>query len=62
MLYVLIGLVVTLALVCGAEYAMLRLNNAEYRAEVANLTRKNAELERKLKDMNRWENVKEGIL
>ena len=61
MLYVLIGLVVVLALVSGAEYAMLKLNNAEYRAELARLNCKNKELERKIIDMSRLNSVKEGL-
>lgn len=61
MLYVLLILVVVLALISGAEYAMLKLNNAEYRAELARLTCKNAELERKVKDMNRLNSVREGL-
>ena len=61
MLYVLLILVVVLALVSGAEYAMLKLNNAEYRAEIAKLNCKNKELERKLADMSRLNNVREGL-
>ena len=61
MLYVLLILVVVLALVSGAEYVALKLNNAEYRAELAKLNSKNAELERKLKDMNKLNNVMEGL-
>ena len=61
MLYVLLILVVTLALVSGALYAMLKLNNAEYRAELAKLSCKNKELERKLMDISRLNNVKEGL-
>lgn len=61
MLYVLLILVVVLALFSGAEYAMLKLNNAEYRAEIARLTCKNAELERKVKDMSRLNRVREGL-
>ena len=61
MLYVLLTLVVILALVSGAEFAMLKLNNAEYRAEMARLTYKNKELERKIADMSRVNNVKEGL-
>lgn len=61
MLYVLLILVVALALVSGAEYAMLKLNNAEYRAELAKLTCKNAELERKIKEMSRLNGVREGL-
>lgn len=61
MLYVLLILVVALALVAGAEYAMLKLNNAEYRAEMARLTYKNKELERKVEEMNRLNNIKGGL-
>lgn len=61
MLYVLLILVVALALVSGAEFMMLKLNNAEYRAELARLTCKNAELERKIKEMNRLNSVREGL-
>ena len=61
MLYVLVGLVVVLALVSGAEFMMLKLNNAEYRAELARLTCTNKELERKVADMSRLNNVKEGL-
>ena len=61
MLYVLLVLVVVLALVSGAEYMMLKLNNAEYRAEIAKLTCKNAEQERKIKEMNRLNSVREGL-
>lgn len=61
MLYVLLTLVVVLALVSGAEFAMLKLNNAEYRAEMARLTYKNKELERKIADMSRANNIKEGL-
>lgn len=61
MLYVLLTLVVVLALIAGAEYAMLMLNNAEYRAEIAKLRCKNAELERKVKDLSRLNSVKEGL-
>lgn len=41
MLYVLIGLVVVLAMVSGAEYAMLRVARAERKAEVATLREAN---------------------
>lgn len=61
MLYVLLILVVVLALVSGAEFMMIKLNNAEYRAELARLTCKNAELERKVKDMSRLNSVREGL-
>lgn len=61
MLYVLLILAGVLAFVSGAEYAMIKLNNAEYRAELARLTCKNAELERKVKDMSRLNSVREGL-
>lgn len=61
MLYVLLTLVVVLALVSGAEFAMIKLNNAEYRAEIAKLNCKNAELERKVRDMSRLNSVREGL-
>ena len=61
MLYVLLTLVVVLALISGAEFAILKLNNAEYRAELARLTFKNKELERKVADISRINNVKEGL-
>ena len=61
MLYILLILVVVLALVSGAEFMMLKLNNAEYRAELARLNCKNAELERKIVDMSRLNNVREGL-
>ena len=48
MMYVLIGLVVVLALVSGAEYAMLRVARAERKAEVAELKYANDVLKRKL--------------
>lgn len=61
MLYVLLILVVALALVSGAEFVMLKLNNAEYRAELARLNCKNAELERKVRDVSRLNSVREGL-
>ena len=61
MLYVLLILVVVLALVSGAEFAMLKLNNAEYRAELAKLTCKNKDLERKIADISRLNGVREGM-
>lgn len=71
MLYVLIGLVVVLALISGAEYAMLRVARAERRAEVAELKTANKNLAEKNKvlcDKNkelaermvRLENIKEA--
>ena len=71
MMYVLIGLVVVLALVSGAEYAMLRVANAERRAEVAELKRANREYKEKCEmlceknkelcaRMVRLESIKEG--
>lgn len=47
MMYVLVGLAVGMALVCGAEYAMLRVARAERRAEVAELKRENRNLKDK---------------
>lgn len=47
MLYVLIGLVVVLAIISGAEYAMLRVAKAERRAEVAELKTANKHLTEK---------------
>ena len=72
MLYVLIGLVVVLALVSGAEYAMLRVVRAERKAEVAVLresnrvlTDKNCHLFNKNKELSaqieRMAAIKEGI-
>ena len=61
MLYVLLVLVIVLALIAGAEYAMLKLNNAEYRADLAKLKCKNAELERQIKDMDRLNGIKGGL-
>ena len=71
MFYVLIGLVVVLALISGAEYAMLRVARAEHRAEVAELKRGNIALADRNRDlceknkhlaerMVRLENIKEG--
>ena len=61
MLYVLIGLVVVLAMVSGAEYAMLRVSSAERKAEVAKLKYANIVLARKLESYNKLNGVKEGI-
>jgi hypothetical protein len=72
MLYVLIGLVVVLALVSGAEYAMLRVARAERRAEVMELKEANRQIADKcayLHDKNkeltaqmeRMAAIKEGI-
>ena len=61
MWYVLLVLVIVLALIAGAEYAMLKLNNAEYRADLAKLKCKNAELERQIKDMDRLNGIKGGL-
>lgn len=61
MLYVLIGLVVVLALVSGVEYAMLRVANAEHKAEVAKLKYANLVLARKLENNNKLNGIKEGI-
>ena len=61
MLYVLLILVVVLALICGAEFMMIKLNNAEYRAENAKLTCKYRELENKVREMSRLNGIKEGL-
>ena len=61
MLYALLILLVGLALICGALSMMLKLSNAEYRAELAELRCENLELKRKIKDMSKLNNVKEGL-
>ena len=61
MLNILLTLVVVLALVSGAEFMAIKLNNAEYRAELARLTLKNKDLERKIVDMSRLNSIKEGV-
>ena len=61
MLYVLLILVVALAVVAGAEYAMLRVANAEHKAEVAKLRYANIVLARKLESHNKLNGIKEGI-
>ena len=61
MLYILLTLVVVFALVSGAEFMMLKLNNAEYRAELARLNCKNKDLENKVREMSRLNKVKEGL-
>ena len=72
MLYVLLILVVALALVSGAEYAMLRVVMAERRAEVAELKNANQNIADKCKVLckenakltdriARMESIKEGI-
>ena len=72
MVYFLLVLVVVLALVSGAEYAMLRVVRAERRAEVAELKNANHTLADKCKALSRengklteriarMENIKEGI-
>lgn len=61
MLYVLVGLVVVLAMVAGAEYAMLRVSQAEHKAEVAKLRYANIVLARKVENHNKLSSVKEGI-
>ena len=61
MLYVLFVLVVALALVNGAMFAMLKIHSAEHHAEVTKLTCKNRELERKVIEMSRLNNVREGL-
>ena len=61
MLYILVILVVVLAAVCGAEYAMLRVAKADHRAEVASLKHANLVLARKLAKLNKFNDIKEGI-
>ena len=72
MLYVLLSLVVALALVSGAEYAMLRIVKAERKAEVAELKNTNYSLTKKcmfLSEENKelsarmvsLEGIKEGL-
>lgn len=61
MLYVLLILVVALAATSGGLYVVLTVNNAEYRAEIARLSFKNKELERKCKELSRLDSVKEGL-
>ena len=72
MLYVLIGLVVALALISGAEYAMLRIEKAEHKAEVAKLKADIVKCQQLAGDigklyaeaqdrLHRLENVREGI-
>lgn len=61
MLYILVGLVVVLAMVSGVEYAMLRVANAEHKAEVAKLKYANIALARKLESLKKLNNVKEGL-
>ena len=61
MLYVLLFLVVVLAMVSGAEYAMLRVAKAENKAEVAKLKLANIALARKLESHDKLSGIKEGI-
>ncbi len=72
MLYVLLILVVAMAVISGAEYAMLRVVKAERRAEVAELKNDNHNLTEKCRalckenaklteHLARMENIKEGI-
>ena len=61
MLYVLIGLAVVMAMVSGAEYAMLRVAKAEHKAEVAKLKYANMVLARKVENYNKLNGIKEGI-
>lgn len=65
MLYVLIGLVVVLALVSGAEYATLRVVRAERKAQVAELKSANKTLTDKYIELQtrmiKLESIKEGI-
>ena len=60
MLYVLLVLVVVLALISGAEYAMLRFMRATHKAEVMALKHLNVSLERKADRLSKIINVKEG--
>ena len=53
MLYVLLILVVVLALVSGAEYAMLRVARAERRADVAELKSANLSITEKCKELTK---------
>ena len=62
MLYVMLILVVGLALVGGAEYAMLRIMQAEHKAKVATLKAENVSLKRKLDSYNKLNNIKEGLI
>ena len=62
MLYVMLILVVGLALVGGAEYAMLRIMQAEHKAQVATLKAENVSLKRKLDSYNKLNNIKEGLI
>lgn len=61
MLYVLLILVVVLALISGAEYAMLRVAKAEHKAELSQLKYANIVLARKLENLNKLNGIKEGI-
>lgn len=61
MLYVLLILVVVLAMVSGAEYAMLRVAKADHKAEVATLKHANLVLARKVESFNKLNDIKEGI-
>lgn len=61
MLYVLLILVVVLAVVAGAEYAMLRVVSAEHKAEVAKLRYANIVLARKIERHDKLNGIKEGI-
>lgn len=61
MLYVLLILVVALAMVAGAEYAMLRVAKAEHKAEVAKLRYANMVLARRIENHNKFNSIKEGI-
>lgn len=72
MLYVLLILVVVLAVISGAEYAMLRVVRAERRAAVAELENANYKATKKLgalidenakltEHLARMESIKEGL-
>ena len=72
MVYVLLALVVVLAIVCGAQYAVIKCLKAEYKAEVSTLKYAKAASERKAlymagkndelsKRLSRMNAVKEGL-
>lgn len=61
MVYVLLVLVVALALIAGAEYAMLRVVKAEHKAQIATLKCANVTLARKIEDYNKFNDMIGGI-
>ena len=61
MVYVLLVLVVALALIAGAEYAMLRVTKAEYETKIATLKCANVTLARKLESYNKFNDIMGGI-